>query len=258
MPNSRWTLVTGASSGIGAELARSFAAAGRHVVLAARRRDKLEALAREIEAAHRCRAEIVVADLEDPAGPDALLAEVAARNITVHTLVNNAGFGLKGPFAEQDPARIEGMVTLNVTALTRLSRAILPGMIARKEGGILNVASTAAFQAGPNLAVYYATKAFVLSLSEALHEEAKPHGVTVTALCPGPTQSEFAERAGMADSKLFRRAAMSAAEVARAGVDGYRAGHAVVIPGPQNAFGAFMAGILPRAVTRKIAGRLQA
>ncbi len=255
---TRWTLVTGASSGIGAELARVFAARGHHLVLTARRRDRLEQLAREIETTHRGRVEIVAADLADPAAPDALLAEVAARGLTLTNLVNNAGFGLRGAFAQQPLDEVMGMVALNVTALTRLSRQVLPGLIERGSGGILNVASTAAFQAGPNMALYYATKAFVLSFSEALHEEARPHGVRVTALCPGPTLSEFTKRAKMEDIKAFRGAAMSARDVAQAGVDGFVAGHAVVIPGAANNVGATLAGLLPRALTRKIAGRFQA
>jgi hypothetical protein len=258
MPNTRWTLVTGASSGIGAELARVFAARGHHVVLTARRRDRLEALAREIETAHRGRAEIVTADLQDPKGPDALMGEVASRGIALTNLVNNAGFGLRGPFAEQPLDEAMGMLAVNVTALTRLTHLALPGLLARGDGGILNVASTAAFQAGPNMAVYYATKAYVLSFSEALHEELKERGVRVTALCPGPTHSEFAKRADMEESRLFRRAAMSARDVAEAGVDGFQAGHASVIPGSSNVVGATLAKLLPRVVTRRAAGRLQA
>ncbi|HYF54876.1 MAG TPA: SDR family oxidoreductase, partial [Salinarimonas sp.] len=213
MPNTRWTLVTGASSGIGAELARVFAARGHHVVLTARRRDRLEALGREIETAHRGRAEIVAADLADPDGPDALMREVEGRGIALTNLVNNAGFGLRGSFAGQPLDEVMGMLALNVTALTRLTHLALPAMLARGDGGIMNVASTAAFQAGPNMAVYYATKAYVLSFSEALHEEVRERGVRVTALCPGPTRSEFAKRADMEESRLFRRAAMSARDV---------------------------------------------
>lgn len=258
MPNTRWTLVTGASSGIGAELARVFAARGHHLVLTARRKERLDTLAREITATHRGRVEVVAADLQDPAGPDALMREVEARGVPITNVVNNAGFGLRGPFDAQPIDEVMGMLAVNVTALTRLTHLALPAMLARGEGGILNVASTAAFQAGPNMAVYYATKAFVLSLSEALHEELKERGVRVTALCPGPTHSEFAKRADMEESRLFRRAAMSARDVAEAGVDGFSAGHAVVIPGASNAIGANIAKVLPRSLTRKLAGRLQA
>jgi short-subunit dehydrogenase len=151
------------------------------------------------------------------------------------------------------------MVELNVGALTKLSRLFLPGLIARRQGGILNVASTAAFQAGPHMAVYYATKAYVLSLSEALHEEMKPHGVTVTALCPGPVPTEFSARASLQMTRLVKMRAMtlSAPEVARAGVEGYEAGRAIVIPGLLNKIGALGAQVGPRALGRRIAGKLQ-
>jgi hypothetical protein len=252
----RWAVITGASSGIGAELARVFAARGYALALVARRRDRMEALAAEIGAARPV--EILVHDLEDPAAPEALLAEFEGKGIRIHTLVNNAGFGLRGTFATLPLDRQMGMLALNVTALTKLSRLVLPGLIERRWGGIINVASTAAFQAGPNMAVYYATKAFVLSFSEALHEEVKPHNVVVTALCPGPTTTEFAATADMEHVKAFQMGAMPAAEVARAGVDAYEAGKAVIVPGVANQVGAVGAGLLPRWITRKIAGRLQA
>ena len=253
----RWTLITGASSGIGAELARVFAARGSSLVLAARRRDRMEALAGELRSA-RVAVEIVATDLEDPAAPAAMFEAVEGRGIALHTLVNNAGFGLRGRFAALPLDRQMAMIALNVTALTRLCRLFLPRLIERRRGGILNVASTAAFQAGPNMAVYYATKAFVLSLSEALHEEAKPHGVVVTALCPGPTPTEFQARADMPLTKLLRLGAMSPAEVARIGVEGYEAGKAIVIPGLPNRLGAWGAQHLaPRALSRRVAGNLQ-
>ncbi|HEY8564977.1 MAG TPA: SDR family oxidoreductase [Beijerinckiaceae bacterium] len=252
----RWTLITGASSGIGADLARVFAARGRSLVLVARRRDRLEALADEL-ARPGIDVEVMVADLEDPAAPQALLAAVEAKAILLHSLVNNAGFGLRGTFATLPYERQMAMIELNVTALARMCRLALPGLIQRRTGGILNVASTAAFQAGPSMAVYYATKAFVLSLSEALHEEAKPHGIVVTALCPGPTTTEFASVADLEKSKLFQAGAMSSAEVARLGVEGYEAGRAVVVTGLANRLGSIGAQLLPRAMTRKIAGRLQ-
>jgi short-subunit dehydrogenase len=257
-PRVRWAAVTGASSGIGAELARELAARGFHLFLTARRQDRLEALATELTATRGARVEIATADLRAPEGVDQLLGEIASRGLVVDTFVNNAGFGLRGRFAELPLEAQEEMLALNIGALTRLSRKVLPDLIARGHGGIINVASTAAFQAGPNMAAYYASKAYVLSLSEALHEEAKPHGVVVTALCPGPTQSEFADVAGMDGSKLFRANAMKPRDVARAGVDGYLAGHAIVVPGLSNAIGVFAAGLLPRGFTRRVAGRLQA
>jgi hypothetical protein len=257
----RWTVVTGASSGIGAELAKAFAARGASLVLVARRRERMEALAAELHKDRDIAIEIMALDLEDPAAPAALIRALDGLGIVTHTLVNNAGFGLRGRFADLPYDEQIGMVELNVVALTKLCRMALPGLIERRRGGILNVASTAAFQAGPNMAVYYATKAFVLSLSEALHEEAKPHGVTVTALCPGPVPTEFQARAGMDTARLMKLdfMALSAAEVAQAGVEGYEAGKAIVIPGVANRFGAWGAQrIAPRALARKLAGKLQA
>jgi short-subunit dehydrogenase len=252
----RWTLVTGASSGIGAELARVFAQRGYALVLTARRRDRLETLAAELRG-RGAHVEVIASDLGDPGAPSRLIDELDALGIGLHTLVNNAGFGLRGKFATLPYERQIAMVELNVTTVTKLCGLVLPRLIARKGGGILNVASTAAFQAGPNMAVYYASKAYVLSLSEALHEEAKPHGVTVTALCPGPTATEFGQHADVEMSRLFKFGAMAADEVARAGVDGYEAGKAVVIPGVSNRVGAWAAQLAPRAYVRRIAGKLQ-
>jgi uncharacterized protein len=256
MPEPRWTLVTGASSGIGAELARVFAQRGYALVLTARRRERLDALAGELRGLGS-HVEVIATDLGTPDAPRRLIEEVDALGIVLHTLVNNAGFGLRGKFATLPYERQIAMVELNVTALTKLCGLVLPRLMARRGGGILNVASTAAFQAGPNMAVYYATKAYVLSLSEALHEEAKPHGVTVTALCPGPTATEFAEHADLEMSRLFKFGAMPADEVARLGVDGYEAGKPVVIPGVSNRLGAWGAQLAPRALVRRIAGKLQ-
>ncbi|HEX2556135.1 MAG TPA: SDR family oxidoreductase [Microvirga sp.] len=254
----RWAVVTGASSGIGAEMARVLARRGYALVLVARREERLQALAAEIRAeAPSLRIEVVTLDLEDRDAPMDLVETLAERGITVHTLVNNAGFGLRGRFATLPYERQIGMIELNVTALTRLCRLVLPGLIERRRGGIVNVASTAAFQAGPNMAVYYATKAFVLSLSEALHEETKPHGVVVTALCPGPTATEFGSIADMEMTRVFKFGSRPVGEVARAGVDGYEAGRAIVIPGAGNRLGAIGSKLFPRALVRRIAGRLQ-
>jgi short-subunit dehydrogenase len=253
----RWTVITGASSGIGAELARVFAARGYPLVLIARRHERLEALSEEIQAAHGVPVEAIALDLEDREAPRDLYEMLQEKGIAVHTLVNNAGFGLRGNFTTLPFERQMAMIDLNVTALTALCRLMLPDMMERGRGGIINVASTAAFQAGPYMAVYYATKAFVLSLSEALHEEAKPRGVTVTALCPGPTESEFSATADYESSKLFTQGTMSAADVARIGVDGYEAGRAIVVTGATNRLGTLGVKFLPRAMIRKIAGTLQ-
>lgn len=257
MSKIRWTVVTGASSGIGEEIARAFAAIGHHLILVARRKDRLDALADDIAKRHRGRVETIALDLEQPGAAAELFAAVEALGNPVHTLVNNAGFGLRGDFVDLPLADQLAMIRLNVDAATELCHLFLPGMIARKQGGIVNVASMASFQAGPHMAVYYATKAYLLSLSEALHEEVRPHGVTVTALCPGATESEFGERAGMGGTLLLKGRKMSAARVAQAAVDGYRAGHAIVVPGNRNALTAQISRLMPRFVSRKAAAMLQ-
>jgi uncharacterized protein len=257
MPSIRWTIVTGASSGIGADLARQFSAIGHNLILVARRRAKLQALADELRERDRGLVEIMEFDLTKAKAPQALFDAVQKLDVPVHTLVNNAGFGLRGDFVELSIDEQLEMMNINMTALTKLSHLFLPGMIERKHGGIINVSSTAAFQAGPHMAVYYASKAFVLSLSEALHEEVKPHGVTVTALCPGPTESGFGERAGMDGTKLFQRGKMTSERVAEIGVEGYRAGHAIVVTGIQNRFASQMSRLLPRFLTRRVAKSLQ-
>ena len=257
MPSTRWTVVTGASSGIGAEIARNFSAIGHNLILVARRRTKLQALADELSARDRGAVEVMESDLTKAKAPKALFDAIQEKGIPVHTLVNNAGFGLRGDFIALSIDEQLEMMNVNMIALTKLSHLFLPGMMERGQGGIINVSSTAAFQAGPHMAVYYASKAFVLSLSEALHEEAKDHGVTVTALCPGPTDSEFSDRAGMAGAKLFKQGRMTAARVAEIGVEGYRAGHAIVVPGLRNRFGAQIIRLMPRFVARRVAKSLQ-
>ncbi len=249
MAHKGWTLVTGASSGIGMELARLFAADGHGLVLVARRRDRLEALAAELAGRHGVRVQILALDLAAPGAHMEVFDWTVREGIDVHTLVNNAGFGLRGAFHELGAERQDEMVRLNVGALTSLSRAFLPGMISRKEGGILNLASMAAFQAGPFMAVYYATKAYVLSFSEALHEEAKPHGVKVSAFCPGPVATEFVAIAGLEGRPRFDTAP-DAASMARAGYDAYRANKPFFIPGLFNKLGIFAERLVPRSVPR--------
>ncbi|MFC5069261.1 SDR family NAD(P)-dependent oxidoreductase [Flaviflagellibacter deserti] len=255
MVDRRWTIITGASSGIGVELARLFAAEGDGLVLVARRRGRLDSLAAELKAAHSVPILVMDLDLFDESSPQALFDFVTGQEIEIHTLVNNAGFGLAGRFDVLPADRLTEMVRLNVEAVTTLSRLFLPGMIERRQGGILNVASMASFQGGPYTAVYSATKAFVLSLSEALHEEALPHGVAVSALCPGPVATEFGKVAHLEDTMLFKRAA-NAAWVARVGFAGYRANKAIVIPGFFNTLGILLGRLFPRALPRKVAGRL--
>ena len=245
-------LVTGASAGLGEEFARQLAARGHRLVLAARRKDRLEALAKELS-----KARAVAIDLSVKDATAKLLADLAANREQIELLVNNAGFGLIGRFAALDAGRERQMIDLNVGALTDLCRAVAPGMIRRKSGAILNVASTAAFQPGPKMAVYFATKAFVLSLSEALHEELKPHGIAVTCLCPGPTRTEFGDVAGFGGNRFFDKVAMDARRVVTAGLRGLDSNKAVVIPGFVNKIGANGIRFVPRALARKIAGAIK-
>ena len=245
-------LITGASAGLGVEFARQLSARGYALVLAARRKDRLDAIAAELG-----NARAVAIDLSAAGAADALLADVAKAGETIDLLVNNAGFGLHGRFIDAEPKRLREMIDLNIGTLTELCRAVLPQMIARRSGAILNVASTAAFQPGPGMAVYFATKAYVLSLTEALHEEAKAAGVKVSALCPGPTRTEFGEVAGFKSGGGFDRLSMDADAVVRAGLDGIERNKAVVITGAMNKVGAFSTRLAPRALVRKIAGSLK-
>jgi short-subunit dehydrogenase len=245
------TLVTGASAGLGVEFARQCRKRGDELVLVARRRDRLEALAAELGSTH-----VVAADLAQPGAAGRLLAEVAGLGLEVDTLINNAGFGAAGAFVETAPERLLEMIDLNMRSLTELCRLALPAMLERRRGFVLNVASTAAFQAGPYSAVYYASKAYVLSLSEALHVEAKGQGVHVSALCPGPTATEFFEVAGSPNGRLARMATDPKAVVA-AGLAGLARNKAIVIPGAANKFGAQASRFLPRATLRGIVARLK-
>lgn len=246
------TLVTGASSGLGAEFARACARRGDALVLVARRRDRLDALAAELGGT----AHVVVADLSALGAPEGLLGEVAARGLTVETLINNAGFGLAGPFADQPLDRQREMIDLNMRALVGLTHLVLPAMRANGRGAILNVASTGAFQAGPGFAVYFATKAFVLSFSEALHQELKGSGVRVSALCPGPTRTEFGAVAGVTADR-FDRFAADAPSVVRAGLAGLDRNEAIVIPGFSNKLSAQSNRLLPRAWMRRIVASMK-
>jgi short-subunit dehydrogenase len=241
-------LVTGASSGIGLEIARILAR-DHDVVLVARRADKLEALAADVGGAR-----VMAVDLGDPSGPRQLIAEIPQ----VDVLVNNAGFGDWGPFADASETKLDEMIELNIGALTRLTRAYLPGMLGRGHGRVMNVASTAAFQPGPLMAVYYATKAYVLSFSEAIAEETRGTGVTVTALCPGPTASEFQAGAAMEDSRLVKgRKLPTAASVAAFGVKAMERGDVIAVPGAVNKILAASVRMSPRPVLRRVVHRMQ-
>lgn len=246
------TVITGASAGLGEEFARQLSAKGHSLVLVARRIERLEALAAELG-----NARAVEMDLSHPGATALLMADIARHGETVDLLVNNAGFGLAGRFAELDELRQREMIDLNCGALEELARAVLPGMIARKSGGILNVASTAAFQPGPGMAVYFATKAFVLSFSEALHEEVKGRGVKVSALCPGPTATEFGQVAGFGPSNPSSKLAAASGPVVQAGIEGLERNEAIVIPGLMNKATAQVHRFLPRGMVRRAVGRLK-
>lgn len=248
-------VLTGASAGIGHELAQLIAADGHDVILVARRQAELESLAKDLENRYGISARACPADLNDASGIDSVVAAVGDREVDV--LVNNAGFGLGGTFAEQDQTAVQRMIDLNIGALTALTAAFLPGMLRRKRGRILNLASTAAFQPGPFMAVYYASKAYVLSFSEAIAEECAGTGVTVTALCPGYTPTEFHEVAGTTGVSLRGMPSPDTAAVARAGWSGTKRGRRIVIPGFANKVGVQSLRFSPRRVVTKVVRRLQ-
>jgi short-subunit dehydrogenase len=245
-------LVTGASAGLGVEFARQLSRRGHRLVLAARRKERLDTLAAELG-----NARTVAIDLSARGAAAKLMKDIADAGERVELLVNNAGFGLHGRFDKADPKRLRQMVDLNCGTLTDLCRAVLPDMVERRSGGIINVASTAAFQPGPGMAVYFASKAYVLSLSEALHEEVRRFGVKVTALCPGPTRTEFGEVAGFKGNGAFDRWSMDATDVVRIGLDALDSNKAVAITGAVNKVGAFSTRLAPRALVRKIAGAIK-
>jgi short-subunit dehydrogenase len=245
------TLITGASAGIGAALSQVFAANGHEVALLARRGLQLTTLADTIEAAGYKRPHIFAIDLLRADATTRTSNELNDRGLEPEIVVNNAGFGLLGPAAELDRAEQLSMVDLNVRALTDLSLRFVESL-ARHRGGILNVASVASFLPGPGMAVYHATKAYVLSFSEALHQELAPKGVRVTALCPGPVVTEFQARAGIPESYFPSFLTRSADRVARQGYAGFMRGKRLVIPGSENKVLTFLPRLLPRALILKL------
>ena len=224
-------LVTGASSGLGLELARLFAHDGHDLVVVARRRDHLEALATRLAAEHGVAARVIAEDLADPIAPRRIFAELKERRIEVEFLVNSAGFATNGPFAASDLGRQLAMVQVNAAALMHLTHLFLPGMIARRSGRILNLGSTAGFQPGPGMSIYYATKAFVNSFTEALHDELRGTGVTATVSTPGAVATEFGRVAGNEESRLFHLGAASAGEVAAHAYRAMMSGKTMALPG---------------------------
>src|SRR5687768_9701603 len=260
MPSERQTaLITGASVGLGRELAKEFASHGHDVILTARNRDALEALAGTLEGKHKIKATVFVYDLALPDSPQALFDSVMMEGLQVHTLVNNAGFGFGGPFADTEIDRELDMIQVNVTAVVHLTKLFMQPMLKRKKGRILNVASTAAFQPGPLNSIYYSTKAFVLSFSQAIDEELRNSGVSVTCLCPGPTATEFAERAGTVNTHVFRRTNTADAEdVAHYGYKATMRGDRIAVPGVKNKVIIQAERFLPRAFVTAAVRRIQA
>jgi short-subunit dehydrogenase len=249
-------LITGASSGLGAEYAKLFAADKHDLLLVARRRDRLEALASELRGAHSVRVLVAAADLATADGPRRVIEEASRAGLQIDFLVNNAGSGASGAFAELDVGRELEMIQLNITSLVTLTRALLPAMIERRSGRILNIGSTAGFPPGPFMAVYYASKAFVNSFTEALWYELRGTGVSATVSCPGATATEFAEVAGSSQSLLFR---LGAADPRRVAAEGYRAmkkGKPMVIHGLKNKLTVQSLRLSPRALARAITASL--
>jgi short-subunit dehydrogenase len=250
----KWALVTGASAGIGKALAEELAKGGTNLILTARRKERLEHLARDLSAKQGIRTETVVADLAEPVGPEAIFQFTRQRELPVDLLVNNAGFGHYGEFHAAPPERLLQMVQVNCTAVVELTRLYLPAMVARRSGDVLIVASTASFQAVPYISTYAATKVFDLFLAEGLAEEMQPYGVRVCALCPGTTTSEFHELAGHPRNTKGRE--QSAETVARNGLQALAAGKSYVISGFGNYLGAHGERLVPRRLVTRVAARM--
>lgn len=253
MTKKSYTLITGASGGIGYDLAILAAAEGKNLVIVARTSDKLNQLAETIRKNNKSEVISIASDLSDEEGVNKLISEISAKNIHIDTLINNAGFGDFGDFANADLPKNMEMIRLNISALTQLSHFALQGMMKEGNGRILNVASTAAFMPGPGMAVYYASKAYVLSFSEALTRELKGSGITVTTLCPGPTDTSFASAAGLGKSLMHRMLPPATSlQVAKAGYKAMMKGKAIEIPGFMNKLSAITPGFTPRGIVRNM------
>lgn len=256
MQRFRRALVTGASTGIGAAIAGELAGRGVDLVLVARSRDALDALAEQLRAAHGVAIEVLSADLTDPGERGRVEDRLRADDAPVDLLVNNAGFGHTGPFLDGTPDRSAGAIELNAVALTRLTHAVLPRLVTEGRGGVLNVSSIGAFQPVPHMAVYAATKAYVSSFTEALHEELRGTGVAVTTLCPGFTRSGFVDAAGAHDEAALIPGFLwqEAGPVARAAIEGVSRGRAVVVTGPVNQVATGLSSVTPSAISRRLIG----
>lgn len=252
--NKKTAVITGASSGIGMELAPMFAANGYDLILTARRVERLQKLADDLHRKYGITANVIQMDLGQPGAGEALWNAISAIEPDINTLVNNAGVSDSGDFAGESPEAIERMIHLNIATLTSLTRHALPGMIERKRGKILNVSSVVGFQpGGPGMAVYYASKSYVLSFSRGIRRELRGTGVSVTALCPGPTRTEFEETAKAKNTRLFHwTMPMEARDVARAGYQGMQRGCGVVVPGLLNKFLAISGALSPSVIALEI------
>jgi|SRR5580765_3179798 uncharacterized protein len=249
-------LITGASSGIGLDLAQLMAP-DFNLIVTARNQGELEKIGRELESKHGNHVHVIPADLTRPDAPQQIFSEIGRRSLAIDILINNAGFGAYGAFAESSLQNELEMIQVNIAALTSLTKLALPGMLERKRGKIMNVASTAGFQPGPLMAVYYATKAYVIMFSEAIANELNGSGITVTCLCPGATATKFAQRAGMEQSRLFKLGAMRSIDVARAGYQGMLRGKTMVVPGLLNKVLAQSVRFSPRKLVTAISRSIQ-
>lgn len=254
--SGKWALVTGASAGIGKALAEELARGGTNLVLTARRRDRLDSLAQQLSAEYKIQTKIFLADLVQPDAPQKIFQFTKDEGLEVDLLINNAGFGAYGEFHSVELHRLVDMVQVNCSAVVHLTRLFLPEMVARRRGDILILASTASFQGVPYISTYAATKAFDLIFAEGLAEETKPYGVRVCALCPGSTESEFADVAGQTEVAAAKRHRETAEKVARVGLRALAAGKSYVISGVGNYLGAQSQRLVPRRLVTSVAARM--
>lgn len=255
---SKTVLITGVSGGIGKELADRFAKDGYDLVLVARSEGKLLELSKEYRKKYGTQSTVIAKDVASHGVPEEIAAELKEKGIAVDYLINNAGFGLYGTFLETQLEQETNMIDVNIKALTVMTKLFLPDMVKRRQGGVMNVASLVAFFPGPMMSVYYATKAYVLSFTEALENELSGTGVTVTALCPGLTSTGFADRSGMGSSKLFQRGGiMEAGQVADEAYRGFLRGKTFIMPGARNRFLALIPRFLPRKMVTRMIRSLQ-
>jgi uncharacterized protein len=251
-------LITGASSGIGLELAKLFARESHDLALVARSHEKLKLIAEDLQQTYGVQVKYYAKDLSISSTPEEIFEALQSEGGNIDVLVNNAGFGWRGEFAQMELSDIMGMIQVNITSLTHLTRLFLPGMVSRKRGKILQVASTAAFQPGPMMAIYYASKAYVLSFSEALSEELNGTGITVTAFCPGPTATNFGQRAGFSNEKILGGIlSMNSRAVALDGYKGLMKGKPLVISGWKNWAGTQLVRFMPRPLPARLVKKVQ-